>query len=89
MNQQRCKTCQHWQLADRDNSYSEITAPLDPDTFEPMALEFEVRYCKSDLLWFYERPIVPNGACVVDGSQYHAELLTASDFGCVNWKEKE
>ena len=29
-------------------------------------------------------PIEKNGATIIDGSQYHAELITAENFGCVN-----
>ncbi len=30
---------------------------------------------------FYERPD-KDGACVADGSEYYASLITGEDFGC-------
>ena len=50
-----------------------------------MVLPFEVRYCKSPLLGFYERPVESHGACVVDGSEFRAELITGPEFGCANY----
>lgn len=81
-----CKTCKWWQHGDNKYYYPEIISPTDPDTWESMPLTFEVNFCKSPLLGFYERPVVSNGACVVDGSRYMAALITAPDFGCVNWE---
>lgn len=80
----RCKTCKHWQKNDRDYRDDDIFKPFDPDTFEPMELTFEVRYCKSPHVLFYERPIETKQVCMVDGSNYRAELITGPDFGCVN-----
>ena len=67
--------------------HSEITAPEDPDTYERMPLTFEVRYCESPHLFTNERPLEPDGAVVVDASNYHAALLTGPNFSCSNWLE--
>lgn len=81
----RCKTCAHWTVdPDRLNW---ITNPEDPDTFEPMELEFEVRRCTHPRLLFCERPLGSDGFAVADGSVYFAALLTAEDFGCVLHEE--
>jgi len=61
----------------------QILAPVDPDTFEPMAMPFEVRECKMPAMTFCERPVEPNGFGLADGSEYFATLVTAGDFGCV------
>ena len=81
-----CKTCQHWMLAseDHDGSYEvQMTAPIDPDTYEPMVMEFEVRICEHPAKTLFERPVERNGFGLSDGSQYWVMLATAEDFGCV------
>lgn len=76
-----CKTCRWWLPPEYEN---EIVRPLDADNdYEPMVMPFEVRQCKSPKLLFYERPPL-DGATVMDGSQYKAELYTGPEFGCVN-----
>ena len=75
-----CRTCKHWQPSERGS----IEAPYDPDTFEPMVFEFEVRRCMNPRLLFCERPLERDGFAVCDGSTYFAGLYTAEDFGCVN-----
>jgi hypothetical protein len=81
----RCKTCQHWQLAnDQSNLYAEDACrPRDPDTGEPMALGYEVRMCRQPNQGFVETPAGPTLFSLVDGSTYYAALLTAEAFGCV------
>ncbi len=79
---ERCKTCKHW-FKEMDGRGSQITDPVDPDTYEPMEMPFEVRRCANERILFYERPLESVGAAVVDGSEYIAALLTAEDFGCV------
>lgn len=69
--------------------YDELIYPTDPDTFGPMKMLFEVKYCKSPKITFYERPVESDGATVVDGSQYHAAIITGPDFGCVLWQKNE
>ena len=86
-----CKTCKHWVL-DTDDEYNRIIFPCKPgDDYEQCETEEEaaklfghrVRRCRNPKLLFYQRPEI-TGACVVDGSEYRAELLTGEDFGCVN-----
>jgi len=71
--------------------YNSIVFPPKPgDDYESCETEeeaqaqrgYRVRFCKSPDIVFYQQP-PRNGAAVCDGSQYHAELLTAEDFGCV------
>lgn len=94
----RCKTCRWW-----DSTASEIEwiparnilQPHDPieyteaDTPEKVKALFgyNVGLCKSPKVLFYEFPS-RDGACVVDGSQYAASLVTAEEFGCVLHEEK-
>ena len=88
-----CKTCKYWLLTEQDE-YNKIIFPYKPnedfsqcETEEEAAALFghRARRCKSPKLLFYQRPD-KSGACVVDGSQYKAELITAESFGCVNHK---
>lgn len=81
-----CKTCKHWQK-DSENTHGSITRPVDPDTWKPMVMPFEVRMCSSPAILFHERPVESNGACVADGSAYMAVLFTAEDFGCVRHEQ--
>ena len=83
-----CKTCKHWKIPS-DEYYNEIVTPHDSDTFEPMEMPFQVRFCTSPKITFYERPVESNGATVCDGSNYDADLITAEDFGCVLWEPIE
>lgn len=76
-----CGNCRHWKDTNRD--WDEIAKPTDPDTYEPMAMPFEVKVCKHPALLFCERPLETNGFAVADGSKYMANLYTAKDFGCV------
>ena len=88
---QTCKTCKHWISLEGSDYFADkraarVCQPIDPDTYEPMALGYEVRECKSPLLRWFETP-EPNEAALVDGSEYYAALLTGQDFGCVNHEE--
>jgi hypothetical protein len=78
---ERCKTCRFWEIVQRD--YDPIAHPIDPDTYEPMDLPFEVRLCQHPDILFAERPLKDIGAALMDGSQYMALLYTAENFGCV------
>jgi hypothetical protein len=80
-----CKNCKWWQTKN-DWDYEGIRYDRDPN-YERILNKVYAQECKSPKLKFYERPD-PDGACVVDGSQYRAELLTGPDFGCVNHEEK-
>lgn len=75
-----CKTCRHWIAAPE---YDPICHPIDPDTFEPMAIPFEVRECTHPALVRFERTSEENGFGVTDASNYKARLCTGPDFGCV------
>ena len=84
-----CDTCEFWEFDPDGMNYRAawLIYPEDPDTGEPMELPFEVRRCECPRLLFCERPVEDDGACVVDGSQYFAGLITAPKFGCVFHKE--
>ena len=43
--------------------------------------DYATAYCTHPNVKFYERP-EKNGACVADGSEYKASLITGEDFGC-------
>ena len=84
MSMETCKTCKHWaKPAEDDWRAGGYCAPTDPDTYEPMAMPFEVRECKHPALTFCERPVEANGFGVADGSEFMAILVTGQDFGCV------
>lgn len=69
------------------NSYEEsYLAVHDPVTYEAVEPQpFELRSCTSPKIRFYERP-EQDGAAVLDGSTYMALLITAENFGCVQWE---
>jgi len=83
-----CKDCKWWQRKESFADY-EIFRPEDPDTFEPMPITFETRYCTSPKLLFCERPLDASGATIVDGSGYRGALITGEDFGCTNFEAKD
>lgn len=88
----RCSTCKHWRLLDDGQDWipnADIVRPLDEDTYEPKAMPFEVRFCKSPKLHRLERPTSPDACGVVDGSMYRADFYSGPDFGCVNHESKE
>lgn len=84
----RCVTCKWWQ--EEEDRYNTVVNPPDPITYDQLETEDEirakwghaVRHCKNPKILFYQRPEI-NAAAVVDGSNYHAALLTAEQFGCV------
>lgn len=80
-----CKTCKFWVVPD-GNSWraKDICQPTDPDTYEPMQTEFEVRECSSLKIFRFERPVINDGVSLIDGSDYMADMMTAENFGCVN-----
>ena len=91
-----CKTCVFWKFSAEDEYEpgDQVARPRHPVTFEPQSEEqtntdhgYVVRYCKHPKILFYERPEI-DGAAVVDGSEYHAALLTAEAFGCVLHEER-
>ena len=75
-----CESCVHWRV---DHQPDSIEEPYDPDTYEPMAMPFEVRRCRHPKLLFCERPLERDGFSVADGSEYFAAFYTGPDFGCV------
>jgi hypothetical protein len=76
---ERCKTCKHW--AKPESDYGEV-----PGTGTCVAvIQFWSATKWSDD--YDKRTLRPEAvgklAFVQDGSDYHAELKTLSDFGCV------
>lgn len=59
-------------LDENDPAYAELRARFP-----------EVRVCSHPKLVFYEMPL-RDGAAVLDGSGYKAQLVPAEDYGCVN-----
>jgi len=80
-----CKTCRYWIAPTDTDSYhaQDLCSPVDPDTYEPMKMEYEVRLCKMPTQTFAEFPVERNGFGLTDASEYYAVLVTAEDFGCV------
>lgn len=78
----KCQTCKWWaKKSDWENGKLE---PVDSETFEPMVMPYEVRFCTSPLLARFEFPPDKNRASLYDGSEYYAEIVSGPDFGCVN-----
>ncbi len=76
-----CETCKWWVPSVED--WDGVYYPIDPDTYKPMVMPFEIRKCTHPAQTFCERPVERNGFGVADGSTYRAELFTGPDFGCV------
>lgn len=92
-----CQTCKWWKVGEDDLDHvSNIINPLDHipidseswmDRYNLDEADVKARYghvmrrCTSPRILFYQRPGI-GGACVVDGSNYHASLLTSESFGC-------
>lgn len=89
MSSPRCKTCRHWLAEEGRRRHDEILEPVDPDTYEPMTMPFEVRQCLHPQLGFCERPVERDGFALADGSEWVARLYTAEDFGCVRHEPAE
>lgn len=85
---EQCKTCKHWKINDgRSNNLIFPHLPPDYNRVKDEAEEtkvygYRLRHCTHPKILFYQRPAI-DGAAVMDGSEYHAELLTAEEFGCV------
>ena len=84
----RCASCRWWVLVPSTDSDSHYTEPLDLDTMQPLPQDFEVRRCANPRLTFCERPARPDGATLIDGSEYLAAFLTGPEFGCVLWEQE-
>jgi hypothetical protein len=92
----KCKNCQHWKLP-QEQEYFGAEYLATPEDVEGYCIKDEdiqrslyghaTKYCRSPKLKFHQRPS-KSGACVADGSQYLAVLITGEDFGCVNWEKK-
>lgn len=85
-----CKNCKYWKKEDTHQNYhaDEIIEPYDPDTYQPMEnLPFEVRICLCPEIVYFERQPTDKGVALIDGSNYYARMLTAENFGCVNFEE--
>lgn len=76
-----CKTCTHWQP--NDNHWSKSS---------PVKRCNRVKMYWDSTEWSddgEERTFTDDSlAFVQDGSDYHAELLTKADFGCVMWESE-
>lgn len=99
----RCITCTHWRLPDREIKEffgaEDLAMPLNPtdpdngwariesDNDQRELFGYVTKYCRSPKLKFYERP-AKSEACVADGSEFMGVLITGEDFGCVNWEQK-
>jgi len=84
-----CRNCNWWTREEYDFKFTYFW-PTDPDTYERrMEFPFTVCYCKSPRLSFFEHPVEPDGATLLDGSEYWAGLVTGPEFGCVHWQEKQ
>ena len=80
----KCKNCKYWEIKDDElHEFDDITNDRKSD-YE-IIMPAVRKYCKSPKVLFYQRPDL-DGACVVDGSQYTASLITGPDFGCVNFE---
>lgn len=84
-----CKHCRWWQKEHGGHTHigDDMIDPWDSDTYEEMTNIHKVRYCNSPKLVFNERPVEPDWATLIDGSDYAAVLITGADFGCVNFEE--
>jgi hypothetical protein len=94
-----CKNCIHWKLPKESEFFGaeECAMPRNPasEDFDWEYIDDEneqrrlfghaTKFCRSPKVKFYERPD-KSGACVADGSQYMASLITGEDFGCVNFE---
>lgn len=80
-----CKDCAFWE--NYNDYHGQIEEPIDPDTYRPMDIGFDVKACKSDNITIFERNPNRDGVSLTDGSQYYARMFTGPDYGCVNFKE--
>ena len=84
-----CSTCRHWeQDPDFSNCVHRLCVRVPHDT------KCDHLKAGEDPYWEEERNetidgILSQPALVVDGSGYHAELLTRADFGCTLWEGKD
>jgi len=78
-----CKNCKWWN--DENEEVGNVIYPLDPDSWEEMSFDFQIKYCHSPKLIKFERPLEANAASCIDGSKYRAKLATSENFGCVNF----
>lgn len=83
-----CIDCKYWHKADKDCNDG-ITNPVDPDTYEPMEMPFQVLPCNHPNITLFERNPDPRGVSLVDGSDYYAQMYTGPMFGCVNFVPHE
>ena len=91
-----CKDCKWWQVASgnmeadwglREPGSRRVEFVEDGQSLRELyGVGWDVRYCLSPKLKFYEYP-AEDGASVKDGSEYWAALVTAPLFGCVNFEE--
>jgi hypothetical protein len=59
-----CKTCKFWTTEEGNNYPVNVMVPIDPDTWEPMEMPWEVRRCECPRIRFFERPVERDEAAV-------------------------
>ena len=82
----KCKDCKFWEFDPEKYEVGQDVFSL-VDENNNWIIKPGFKYCKNPKLLFYDAPDL-DGACVVDGSQFRAGLITGQDFGCVNFEEK-
>jgi len=74
----RCKNCKHWGESERAQyRICRIACSRDGDPMRDVGDDYD---------------LLPNDgalAFALDGSEYSARLITAPDFGCVQWEACE
>ncbi len=80
----RCATCQHWETDADHTTPIEVRrcrfVPMWHNTLEWGTLDYEEKF---------QPEFVGRLAFAVDGSTYYAALITAAEFGCVQWRAAE
>ncbi len=82
-----CKNCSHWKL-DKYDVADEIISPIDFDTYDPIKVPFELRYCKSPKLRSSARPEEKSGFSASARFYGDAKLATGPEFGCIHFEVK-
>jgi len=84
---EKCNDCKHWKF-DPKNYHDGVDLISVYDSKDHLTAKPGFKFCKNPKLKFYEAPGLDE-ACLIDGSQYHAALITGKDFGCVNFEKGE
>lgn len=95
----KCETCKHW---DRESKYLynynntkahhcsavNMLNDYDDPKYGPIVVEREYTRDDNGRITDMKETMIAK-AYVMDGSSYHAELVTRFDFGCVLWEENK